>query len=104
MSKVTMIRPRVAQVDTRRTASMTSETRRISGATRVSAKRRIYARDGGRCQICHCVVDLSDSELDHRTPLQHGGDNHDDNLWTLCVPCHAEKTKREASGHVWDAS
>ncbi|MBI0275671.1 HNH endonuclease [Hafnia alvei] len=97
MAKLAMLKPRVAQLDTRRVKPVNSENTRISGATRVSAKRRVYARDGGRCCLCHCVVDLSESELDHRVALQFGGDNSDANLWTLCIPCHADKTAREAA-------
>ncbi|EOL9087706.1 HNH endonuclease [Enterobacter hormaechei] len=43
------------------------------------------------------VVDLTDSELDHRIALQFGGDNSESNLWTLCTECHAGKSAREAA-------
>lgn len=92
-----MLKPRIEQIDTRRVKPMVSENTRISGATRVSAKQRIYKRDGGRCGMCRRVVDLCESELDHRVPLQFGGDNSDTNLWTLCIPCHADKTAQEAA-------
>ncbi len=36
-------------------------------------------------------------ELDHIVPLIDGGDHSDENLQTLCTPCHVEKTTREAS-------
>ncbi|MBD3175775.1 MAG: hypothetical protein GF320_11380 [Armatimonadia bacterium] len=36
-------------------------------------------------------------EIDHKTPLWAGGANHVDNLQVLCVPCHREKTAREAA-------
>jgi 5-methylcytosine-specific restriction endonuclease McrA len=35
-------------------------------------------------------------ELDHILPLIDGGGHGLDNLQTLCVPCHEEKTAREA--------
>jgi hypothetical protein len=60
-------------------------------------KRRIYARDSGHCCMCNRVVDLTDSELDHRIALQFGGDNSERNLWTLCTECHAGKSAREVA-------
>ena len=35
-------------------------------------------------------------ELDHRIPLIDGGGHGDENLQTLCTPCHTRKTAREA--------
>lgn len=99
MSKLTTLKPRLKAIDTRRIKPVYGEQRRISGSARVSLKRRIYARDGGRCCMCNRVVDLADSELDHRIALQFGGDNSERNLWTLCTECHAGKSARElASG------
>lgn len=96
MSKLTTLKPRLKAIDTRRIKPVYGEQRRISGSVRVGLKRRIYARDGGHCCMCGRVVDLSDSELDHRVALQFGGDNTDSNLWTLCIACHAGKSSREA--------
>lgn len=95
MVKLTTLKPRLKVVDTRRIKPVHSETRRVSGSARVGLKRRIFVRDDGRCCMCGCIVDLHDSELDHRVALQFGGDNTEGNLWTLCVPCHAGKSARE---------
>lgn len=35
-------------------------------------------------------------ELDHIVPLIDGGGHEDDNLQSLCTPCHSEKTAQEA--------
>jgi 5-methylcytosine-specific restriction protein A len=35
-------------------------------------------------------------ELDHVVPLIDGGGHSDDNLQTLCTPCHTQKTAQEA--------
>ncbi len=35
-------------------------------------------------------------ELDHIVPLIDGGSHDDENLQTLCTPCHAAKTAGEA--------
>ncbi|HCW3113116.1 TPA: HNH endonuclease [Citrobacter amalonaticus] len=97
MAKLTTLKPRLKAIDTRRIKPVYSENRRISGSVRVGLKRRIYVRDGGHCCMCNRVVDLHDSELDHRVALQFGGDNDESNLWTLCIDCHSGKSAREAS-------
>ncbi|HFT2250544.1 TPA: HNH endonuclease [Escherichia coli] len=76
--------------------------RRVSGSARVSLKRRIWLRDAGQCCLCGRVVDLCDSELDHRIALQFGGGNEETNLWTLCTECHRQKSAREAAGGMPD--
>jgi len=96
MSRLKTLQPRLKAIDTRRLKPVYSEDRRISGSARVSLKRRIYVRDGGHCCLCDRVVDLCDSELDHRIALQFGGSNEESNLWTLCIGCHTGKSSREA--------
>ncbi|HHP2703214.1 TPA: HNH endonuclease [Citrobacter freundii] len=97
MSKLKTLQPRLKAIDTRRIKPVYGENRRVSGSARVNLKRRIYVRDGGHCCMCQRVVDLHDSELDHRIALQFGGDNDESNLWTLCIDCHSGKSSREAS-------
>lgn len=97
MSKLTTMKPRLKVIDTRRLKPVYGEQRRVSGSARVSLKRRIYKRDGGRCCMCGRVVDLHDSQLDHRVALQFGGNNDETNLWTICTECHTGKSAREAA-------
>lgn len=97
MGKLKTLQPRLKAIDTRRIKPVYGEHRRVSGSARVSLKRRVYVRDSGKCCMCGRVVDLHDSELDHRIALQFGGDNDEPNLWTLCIECHAGKSAREAS-------
>ncbi|HBQ6911556.1 TPA: HNH endonuclease [Klebsiella pneumoniae] len=98
MAKLTTLKPRLKVIDTRRIKPVYGEHLRISGGARVSLKRRIWVRDSGQCCMCSRVVDLHESELDHRIALQFGGDNSEQNLWTLCTECHAGKSAREAAG------
>lgn len=49
---------------------------------------RIYKRDGYRCIKCGMKYDLN---IHHKKKVSEGGTNDDDNLVTLCVPCHAEE-------------
>lgn len=103
MSKLKTLQPRLKAIDTRRIKPIYGEHRRVSGSARVSLKRRIYVRDGGHCCMCKRVVDLHDSELDHRIALQFGGDNDESNLWTLCIECHSGKSSRETSTNQPDS-
>ncbi|EEW6363772.1 HNH endonuclease, partial [Escherichia coli] len=73
---------RIKTLNTRRVNILKGEQRRVSGSARVSLKRRIWRRDAGHCCLCRRVVDLCDSELDHRIALQFGGGNEETNLWT----------------------
>jgi hypothetical protein len=53
---------------------------------------RIRHRDGHRCQSCgNGVGDGIKLHVDHRIPLEWGGSNLDDNLWTLCSNCNQAK-------------
>ena len=86
---------RIKTLNTRRVNVLKGEQRRVSGSARVSLKRRIWLRDAGQCCLCGRVVDLCDSELDHRIALQFGGGNEETNLWTLCTECHRQKSVSE---------
>ncbi|MEJ7746069.1 MAG: HNH endonuclease signature motif containing protein [Luteimonas sp.] len=57
---------------------------------------RIKLRDNYICQLCKRVT--VEGDVDHRIPLAKGGTDTDDNLQWLCrVPCHADKSAREAN-------
>jgi 5-methylcytosine-specific restriction endonuclease McrA len=48
-------------------------------------------RDGGKCVKCGAVA----VEVDHIVEIAIGGPEFDlDNLQSLCVPCHKEKTRK----------
>ena len=54
----------------------------------------VFERDGWRCRKCGLARRL---ECDHVKPLRQGGAMWDmENLQTLCVNCHKEKSRREA--------
>lgn len=84
MAELRTLQSRIKTLNTRRVNILKGEQRRVSGSARVSLKRHIWLRDAGQCCICGRVVDLCDSELDHRIALQFGGGNEETNLWTLC--------------------
>lgn len=54
---------------------------------------RILERDCGLCQVCLRKGRVTvGNQVDHIIPRAKGGSEDDDNLQTLCGPCHAEKT------------
>ena len=72
---------------------MSSHHIHLKGRRWTAVRRRVFARDGWRCQSCGRAGRL---EADHVTPLRKGGDPNDsDNLQTLCRACHIAKTRRE---------
>lgn len=47
-------------------------------------------------------ADRAEYHFDHIVPLWFGGETEYDNMQTLCLHCHKEKTKREATVRsVW---
>ena len=66
-----------------------------SGHVSTSTRRRILARDNHTCQRCGATgVPM---EINHKDNTRGDGYNHDGNLETLCVPCHAVQTRRETA-------
>ena len=64
-----------------------------------SQRIRIKRRDSYACQ--RCGVQDAPLEVNHIIPLAEGGDNSDDNLESLCVPCHSPETyEQTVRGHI----
>ena len=51
-----------------------------------SLRQQVLRRDGWRCQSCGAMVNL---EVHHKQFRSHSGDDSEQNLITLCSPCHA---------------
>lgn len=61
-------------------------------------RERILKRDSYLCQCClGNGIYTKATDVDHITPKAKGGTDADDNLQSLCNPCHKEKTIRERS-------
>lgn len=54
---------------------------------------RILQRDGSMCKRCGRSPEKDGVQLaiDHKLPVEWGGTNDDDNLWTLCRECNEGK-------------
>jgi 5-methylcytosine-specific restriction endonuclease McrA len=60
----------------------------IDGKTRF----RILHRDNYTCRACgKTASDNVKLHIDHKIPVEWGGGNSDDNLWTLCYECNEGK-------------
>lgn len=57
----------------------------------------VLQRDGHTCQIRGPRCTVTATEVDHVTPVSQGGTDHPSNAISVCHPCHASKTAREAS-------
>lgn len=59
----------------------------------------IRERDEYTCQLCGAAVTPDTCEVDHIRPVRRfkrpTDANVEWNLWTLCIPCHKEKTKND---------
>ena len=59
----------------------------------------ILSRDFGLCQICLKAGRTSEaSHVDHIRPKSQGGTDAEENLQSLCKPCHDHKTATERRG------
>lgn len=75
---------------------MHSTTKSSSGTKRVGVdsktRYRILQRDNSVCQRCgRGVNDGVKLAIDHKIPVELGGENSDDNLWVLCEECNLGK-------------
>lgn len=60
---------------------------------------RILERDRYACQMCDKAVTAHTCQIDHIKPVRRFKKpvdaNRPGNLWTLCIPCHKEKTESD---------
>jgi 5-methylcytosine-specific restriction enzyme A len=97
--KLTMLKPRLPTVDTRRVAQ-TQATERIRGRALQTIRDRILTRDNGLCQcaLCRQTGDINlAADVDHEVPLWAGGAETDTNRISIARACHDEKTACEAA-------
>jgi 5-methylcytosine-specific restriction endonuclease McrA len=70
--------------------SFQKNTKRTELSSKLKASIRF--RDGYRCQACgKGISDNVRLHVDHKIPLDWGGSNLEDNLWTLCEDCNLGK-------------
>tara|TARA_A100001011_G_C14023871_1_gene720620 strand:- start:254 stop:805 length:552 start_codon:yes stop_codon:yes gene_type:complete len=57
-------------------------------------KKYVASQQNWKCAGCSSQLNAW-FEVDHKTRLEHGGDNHINNLEALCRECHGKKTAME---------
>jgi 5-methylcytosine-specific restriction endonuclease McrA len=60
---------------------------RLDPASYASLRLQVLRRDGWRCQFCGSMSNL---EVHHQQFRSHCGDDSEENLITLCTPCHSQ--------------
>lgn len=59
-------------------------------------KIRVFDKHSGHCVVCGTRIGGSLlPAYDHIVPLVNGGENRENNLQLLCVPCHKAKTVQD---------
>ena len=68
----------------------------LSNKRCVSDTKKKFVASNQNWRCAHCDNQLSAwFEVDHKLRLEHGGDNHINNLEALCRNCHGQKTAME---------
>lgn len=101
MGRLTALKPRVGNAPADRFAAagaVVGHERQATGHRWRQIRQRILARDCGMCCLCTTrgLLELAE-EVDHIVPVWDGGTDEDENLQSLCKPCHRAKTAREAA-------
>ena len=79
--------------------TITTRAKRKTGSGLQATRRRIFERDGYRCQ-CHDCKGQSlrvATIVDHRVPLWAGGADEDHNRQSINAECHDAKSAHEAA-------
>lgn len=63
-------------------------------------KAQVWEEQGCLCAGCSEPVSLGECQWDHVRPLWGNGTNDLQNWQGLCVPCHREKTRAEATSRA----
>jgi 5-methylcytosine-specific restriction endonuclease McrA len=65
-----------------------------------SLRQQILRRDGWRCQSCGTMSNL---EVHHRKFRSHSGSDSEENLITLCAPCHVSVHRHSGEKPITEA-
>ena len=57
----------------------------------IKLRKKIKEKDKWTCQKCGCDLNKRKSNCHHKIPYAVSKDNSEENLETLCIPCHAKK-------------
>ena len=94
--KLQRLGTRLAVLDTRRLPVLETKagaTPRTRGDAWMKTRRQVLLRDGYKCVDCGRIS--MSNQIDHDTPLEQGGTDDHQNLFTRCVDCHKAKSAAE---------
>ena len=97
MPRLKTIRPRVQGMASRIAPASTASDQRMAGRKLQARRLRIWSKDP-HCAACGRLTSYPlGFHLDHIIALTNGGQDTDDNVQVLCLPCHEDKTKADLS-------
>nr|WP_286137300.1 HNH endonuclease [Mycobacterium sp. IS-3022] len=67
----------------------------MQGRGWLAIRAHILKRDDGQCQDRDWGCEGEAVEVHHIVPIELGGTNDDDNLISLCAPCHQRRTAEQ---------
>jgi len=91
------LKPRLKTSNTNRVKVLDTKagaTERMSGRAWMTERKTALIAGLFTCVDCGHIS--ASNEIDHDTPLEQGGANHQSNYRIRCIECHAAKTKQEA--------
>lgn len=80
-----------------KTSPRTASAGRTSTAHWKLQRAKALQRDGHQCQIRGPRCTIQATQVDHIIPVHLNGTDDLTNLMSVCKPCHAAKTAREAA-------
>lgn len=85
-----------------------SKARHFGVEAEVVDRRKVFERDGWKCQVCGCktpkrlrgTTDPRAPELDHRIPMSRGGPHTYENVQCCCRSCNSAKGSTRVVGQM----
>ncbi|WP_054910471.1 HNH endonuclease [Pseudomonas sp. NBRC 111135] len=98
MGRLRTLKPRLQEFKGKEYRSLpTPSEKRTTGRKRQEMRLRVWTKAMAFCAGCGRTCDYNSWNMDHIIPLWKGGDDLESNMQVLCIPCHADKTAKEAA-------
>ncbi|MFV3415638.1 HNH endonuclease [Pseudomonas sp. NY15436] len=98
MARLRTLKPSLQEFKGRELRSLpTPSEKRTTGRKRQEMRLRVWTKAMAFCAGCGRTCDYDSWHMDHVIPLWKGGDDLESNMQVLCIPCHADKTAKEAA-------
>lgn len=98
MTKLTMLKPRLQELEPRIKSAKANVLRHTSRGAWDALRARILRRDNGLCRCAECrrtgAIKLA-HQVDHIIPVIEGGGDNEENLQAINRDCHKAKSAAE---------